>query len=256
MARKRMIDPSIWQDEGMAELSPRQQLLYIGLFSNADDAGRLKGTPAVIRMILPTLYAGCELSDIECDLDAVLRSMSQLMRYEVDGRSYLTFRNYPTWQKIQKPQPSVLPDPPFDAEFEPMNIPVQERSDSSHVPVQERSDSDPLQRKEVKGIEREEVDARTRAATTLREFGVSDGQIDRTLSVFTDDAMPSIALTAAKFITHWDGRDLKDHDRAWANWIKQEERFIRERRSREPPTRPLPKYLQPLPGNARERGPA
>lgn len=115
MARKRMLDPSIWQDEGMAELSPRQQLLYIGLISNADDDGRLKGSPAAIRLFLPVVYAGGALKDIQADLDAVLGTMTQLQRYEVDGKPYLTFRTYRRWQKIERPSPSVLPPPPDPA---------------------------------------------------------------------------------------------------------------------------------------------
>lgn len=112
MARKRMIDPSIWTDEGMAELSPRQQLLYIGLISNADDDGRLKGSESALRLILPTLYAGVALADITADVNAVLTSMRQIVRYEVAGRAYIAFLNYRQWQKIDRPSPSILPAPP------------------------------------------------------------------------------------------------------------------------------------------------
>ena len=44
-----MIDPTIWQSESMAELTRDQRLLFIGLFSNADDQGRLRGNPNLIR---------------------------------------------------------------------------------------------------------------------------------------------------------------------------------------------------------------
>jgi hypothetical protein len=116
MARKRMIDPSIWQDEGMAELTPRQQLLYIGLISNADDDGRLKGSESALRLALPTLYAGVGLPDIATDLNAVLAAFGQLIRYQAGGRTYLAFLNYRDWQKIDKPSPSRLPAPPDQRE--------------------------------------------------------------------------------------------------------------------------------------------
>lgn len=112
MARKRMIDPSVWQDEGMADLTPRQQLLYIGLISNADDDGRLKGTPAAIRLMLPIVYPGTPLDEIELDLLCVLSAMSKLIRYEHEGRAYLVFLNYRRWQNINRPTPSALPAPP------------------------------------------------------------------------------------------------------------------------------------------------
>lgn len=119
MARKRMIDPSIWQDEGMAELTPRQQLLYVGMFSNADDDGRLKGSESALRLTLPTLYAGMSLDTIAGDVNAVLTAFSQIVRYECNGRVYLAFRNYRVWQKIDKPSPSNLPAPPDGPEDSP-----------------------------------------------------------------------------------------------------------------------------------------
>lgn len=112
MARQRMINPSIWVDEGMAELTLRQQLLYIGLFSNADDAGRLKRSLSGIRLMLPTVYPRATNEDVAEDLLCVLSAMTKLIAYEVENRSYLAFINYATWQKISHPTPSRLPPPP------------------------------------------------------------------------------------------------------------------------------------------------
>lgn len=114
MARKRMIDPSIWQDDGMATLTARQQLLYIGLFSNADDAGRLNGSAMAIRLILPAVYGGVDLSEIEADLGEVLATMDKLIAYQVAGKQYLSFTNYSVWQNINRPSPSKLPPPPTE----------------------------------------------------------------------------------------------------------------------------------------------
>lgn len=115
MPRKRMIDPSIWTDEGMTALTPRQQLLYIGLFSNADDEGRLRGSPKALRMIMPTIYARLKDEAIQADLKAVLHEMRCLVSYVVDDRQYLMFKNYVKWQRIDRPTPSALPlNGPFD----------------------------------------------------------------------------------------------------------------------------------------------
>lgn len=111
MARKRMIDPTLWTNEGLAELSLRQQLLYIGLFSNADDDGRLKAPPATIRMMLPTVYGGVATDEIEIDLLCVMGVMTKLVRYQHDGNDYLAFLNYRDWQQIQHPSKSKLPPP-------------------------------------------------------------------------------------------------------------------------------------------------
>lgn len=114
MARKRMIDPSIWTDEGMALLNMRQQLLYIGLFSNADDEGRLKASAAAVRLLLPTLYPGTPLDEVELDILCVISAMVKAVRYEHDGNTYIAFTNYRRWQQIQHPTKSKLPPPPAD----------------------------------------------------------------------------------------------------------------------------------------------
>ena len=100
----------------MADLTPRQQLLYIGLFSNADDAGRLKASPASLKLILPTIYAGVPPQKIRSDLGAVLGSMRRLLAYTVDGRDYLAFENFRHWQKIDRPSASDLPQPPTESD--------------------------------------------------------------------------------------------------------------------------------------------
>ncbi|MDQ2787975.1 MAG: hypothetical protein M3Y58_23595 [Chloroflexota bacterium] len=116
MARKRVLDPSIWTDDGMAELTPRQQLLYIGLISTADDAGRQKASPVAIRLSLPTIYANVLDGDIDTDLAAVLKRMRQLVAYIADDRRYLVFQNYSKWQRIDRPSASNLPAPPQPCE--------------------------------------------------------------------------------------------------------------------------------------------
>ena len=116
MARKRVLDPSIWTDDGMAELTPRQQLLYIGLISNADDEGRQKASPVAIRLSLPTIYANVLDGEIDDDLSAVLRKMRQLVAYIADDRRYLVFVNYSKWQRIDRPSTSNLPAPPGPCE--------------------------------------------------------------------------------------------------------------------------------------------
>ena len=43
MARSRVIKPEFWSDEKLARVSREARLLYIGLWSTCDDAGRTKG---------------------------------------------------------------------------------------------------------------------------------------------------------------------------------------------------------------------
>ena len=59
MARKRMIDPSIWTSESFMSLRNRQRLLFIGLISHADDYGKLKADPKSLKA---KIFAGDSIS--------------------------------------------------------------------------------------------------------------------------------------------------------------------------------------------------
>jgi len=110
MARKRMINPGIWTSEQVAGLTLRQRLLYIGLISNADDAGKLKGSAAYVKSIIFP-YDSIPPSVIETDLVRIAKS-ALIERYKTGVNWYIRHPNWCRHQYIQKPQPSVIPDPP------------------------------------------------------------------------------------------------------------------------------------------------
>jgi len=153
-----MVDPSIWQDEGMAELTARQQLLYIGLFSNADDAGRMKGSPSALRLALPTLYAGQGLEEVADDLAAVCSTMTQIVVYTVDRRQYLAFKNYAMWQRIDRPSKSLLPPPPEVPDDSPTPPRIFDESSPSTRP-QVKLTEEKLTEEKVTEVSRAERDA-------------------------------------------------------------------------------------------------
>jgi hypothetical protein len=221
MARKRMIDPSIWTDDGMAELTPRQQLLFIGLISNADDQGRLKGNATALRLMLPGIYGEVSSEDIEHDLNEVLRNMGKLERYCVDGRPYLVFRNYSTWQKIKSPSPSVLPDPDQDCYG----------SGTEVLPNDFRNDSEMLPPNRIEGNRREEKrkepDALTRARPVLRDFGITDEQIDKSLELAPPTNADDLPFMAESFVEYHRSKKttIKSPYRAWLNWLKNDREF-------------------------------
>jgi len=49
MARKRVIEPDIWSDEGFIELSHKGRLMFIGLITQSDDEGRGTGSARSIK---------------------------------------------------------------------------------------------------------------------------------------------------------------------------------------------------------------
>lgn len=108
MARKRMIDPSIWINEDFGTLSSLAQLVFIGLFSIADDEGRGKASPAYIKAVLFPYKDDLRIADIEKALSEISSKMSVVF-YSCDENKYYTLTSWNTFQKIDKPTDSKIP---------------------------------------------------------------------------------------------------------------------------------------------------
>lgn len=109
MARKRMIDPSIWINEGFGTLTNLAELVYIGLVSIADDEGRGKASPAYIKAVLFPYKDDLRIADIEKTLFEISSKMSVIF-YSCDGNKYYTLTSWEVWQKIDKPSQSKIPE--------------------------------------------------------------------------------------------------------------------------------------------------
>lgn len=108
MARARNIKPGFFSNELLAEIPPFGRLLFVGLWTIADRAGRLEDRPGRIKAaVLP--YDKCNTEK----LLAELAKRCFIVRYQVDGRGLIQIVN---WEKHQNPhikeQASTLPAPP------------------------------------------------------------------------------------------------------------------------------------------------
>lgn len=108
MPRIRSIKPDFFMHEGLAELSPLHRLLFIGLWTQADRAGRLEDRPKRLKASL--------LPWEDCDLDALLEDLHVagfILRYELEGAGYIQI---PSFERHQKPHVkeavSTIPAPP------------------------------------------------------------------------------------------------------------------------------------------------
>lgn len=108
MSRIRYIKPGFFVDDDLAACQPLARLLFAGLWTIADREGRLEDRPGRIRNeILP---------NEDVDTSALLQELadhgSLIVRYEVDGKRYITI---PGWAKHQHPHfrevPSTIPEP-------------------------------------------------------------------------------------------------------------------------------------------------
>ena len=110
MARKRMIDPNIWMSEDFSRLSSLSKLVFIGLFSQADDEGRGRAKPIYIKSVLFPYDEGMRLIDIEKSLSEIGANMSVTF-YESNGNQYYSLDNWSKWQKVEKAYKSQFPEP-------------------------------------------------------------------------------------------------------------------------------------------------
>lgn len=109
MARKRMIDPNIWDSEDFGKLSDLSKLVFIGLFSLADDEGRGRCNPGYLKSKLFPYKENLRSADIEKTLSEISSNMSVIF-YLCDEKQYYSLYNWSTWQKIDKPTSSKIPE--------------------------------------------------------------------------------------------------------------------------------------------------
>jgi hypothetical protein len=110
MARIRTMKPSFWSDEAVADLSRDARLLLLGLISFADDDGRFVASiSAVSGYVFP--HDDLPQQRIRKWLDEI-ENTGIIRFYSVNRREYGAFYNYLKHQRINRPQPSALPEPP------------------------------------------------------------------------------------------------------------------------------------------------
>lgn len=110
MARKRMIDPNIWNSEDFSKLSSFAKLVFIGLFSQADDEGRGKANPTYLKSILFPYEEAIRAADIKKTLSEIASTMSVTF-YTHDEKEYYVLDSWDKFQTINKPTPSTIPLP-------------------------------------------------------------------------------------------------------------------------------------------------
>ncbi len=149
MARKRMVDPNIWQSEDFGKLSNLAKIVFIGLFSLADDEGRGRANPMYLKSNLFPYNEDMRSADIEKALLEISSNMSVVF-YSCDGSSYYSLLSWYTFQKIEKPTNSKLPA--FDENSKEIHRLFAEVSPKDSRPVVPKRKEDNRKEKEEKRI--------------------------------------------------------------------------------------------------------
>jgi hypothetical protein len=120
MARARNIKPGFFTNDVLAELPALTRLLFAGLWTIADRAGRLEARIKKIKAAV--------LPYDDCDVDAMLNDLDRLgfiQRYEAAGMQAIQIV---TWEKHQNPHikesESIIP-PPCEHRANTVPVPVE-----------------------------------------------------------------------------------------------------------------------------------
>jgi hypothetical protein len=109
MGRIRTIKPETFKDDELAELPFEARLMFIGLWTQADVAGRLEDRPKRLKIEL--------FPYDKVDVDELLNKLSQagfIYRYSIDEKNYIQVVNFTKHQRIngkESQTPSMLPAP-------------------------------------------------------------------------------------------------------------------------------------------------
>ena len=110
MSRIRTVKPEFFESESLAKVSRESRLAFIGLFTLADDHGRLRYLPKRIAGDLFPLDDDVTPEHVERWITE-LEEVDCVRTYEVEGKTYLYLPEWETHQKIDHPSQSRIPEP-------------------------------------------------------------------------------------------------------------------------------------------------
>lgn len=107
MPRIRTIKPEFPQSESMGRVSRDARLLFIMLWTLADDSGRLRGNSRMLASLLFP-YDSDAPKHIDSWVDELVKQ-SCIHRYTIEGDTYIEVCKWLIHQKIDKPSQSKIP---------------------------------------------------------------------------------------------------------------------------------------------------
>lgn len=111
MARQRFIWPEIWKDPVFGRLQPDEQIMFIGLFSIADDEGRLHADPAYLRSEL-FAYKDYSEKKVKGVRDSVVAKCRSVQLYTIESVEFIALLKWSDYQKPKYAKPSKIEKPP------------------------------------------------------------------------------------------------------------------------------------------------
>lgn len=153
MARKRMIDPGIWTDDGFLRLSIPARMLWIGLISHADDDGR---GSADCQTLKAKVFPVDDMPNVTvAGLRDELQTNMRVTFYELEGREFYQLDRWKSHQFVKDKKNSTVPEAPSDRDRTGTG-PEADRSRSDVGPEADR-DRSPMNEGKKEKKERKET---------------------------------------------------------------------------------------------------
>lgn len=97
MARRRMLDPTLWDDPDLAQLTPVERLLFIGLVSLADDYGHVSGNAPLLRKLIFG-YDDFTVAQVLEMRNNIISACRNVELYQSQGQDFIWLK---TWERHQ-----------------------------------------------------------------------------------------------------------------------------------------------------------
>jgi hypothetical protein len=133
--RIRTIKPEFWTDLKVSSLSYLARLLFIGLWNLADDEGRFKSDPRILKGFIFPVDDTTTVKAIAGALRELSGSTLVVLR-EIDGEQYGCCPNFRKHQVINKPSKSKLPE--FTEDYRSTTVVLPEDSHTERERERER----------------------------------------------------------------------------------------------------------------------
>jgi hypothetical protein len=111
MPRNRLIKMEFWRDEKIGGLSHSARLLFISLWTYADDSGNGRADARLLRSQAFPYDANVTAESVEAWLQEIA-SLGMIVLYEVGGTRLYSVKNFLRHQVINRPSKFRLPEPP------------------------------------------------------------------------------------------------------------------------------------------------
>lgn len=217
MARIRSVHPSLFTDEAWVSCSPLARILYIGLWTDADDQGLFEWKPLQLKMrLLPG--DGADATALLSELETV----DLVQGFEIDGKRFGAIKDFRKFQRPQKPN-AIHPITEKIEEYiglsktESKPVPDQSRTGTGNVPQMEDGGGEDKTPPSPQG-------ARRKPERPLPD-GCPSAELIAAMQAEAREvgANADMAFEARQFRDWWlskDGRQ-RDWDACWRKWARK-----------------------------------